>query len=294
MNNPYAPPSPPAHYRNASPNAGPNPYGTPSPTGPLPWTATGLLSMGWERFKKAPGLTIVAFLVTMILGQAPGMCPRVLEISGVLERGDMTLTFLSLGASIVGWVLTAFLHGGLLNTYLKIARGEEATFGDVFSGGTWFLPMLGATFLSTLAIMFGFVALIVPGIMLSIGLAFTTYFVVDQNMGPVEAMSASWQVTKGQKFDIFGLFLLLGLIGLAGCAACLVGLFVAIPLTSVVNALAYLHLSGRLNTANTDQAGPGAFSGGYPAPSGYGAYGPPGTYGNPPPGGFGGYGGGAA
>lgn len=287
MNNPYAPPA-------MHPNAAPSPYGAPSSTGPLPWTASGLLNMAWSRFKGAPGLLIGAIFVTIIAGQAPAMCPRALAASGVMQEGDLSFALVAFAATVVGWVLNAFMQAGLMRVNLKVARGEAASFSDVFSGGTWFLPLLGATILTSIATALGFLFFIVPGVILAIGFMFSSHFIVDQNMGPLEAMSASWAATKGQRLDLFGFCFLLFLVVLAGAAACGFGLLVAVPVTSLSTAVAYLHLSGRLNASNDNPAGPGAFSGSHPAPGGYGAYGPPGTYGNPPAGGFGGYGGGAA
>ena len=60
----------------------------------------------------------------------------------------------------------------------------------MFSGAGRFLPLLGVLFLTLLAVMLGYALLIVPGIILALGLSFAQFYVVDQKMGPIDALKA--------------------------------------------------------------------------------------------------------
>ena len=128
--------------------------------------------------------------------------------------------------------------------------------------------------------------LMIPVIVISLGLSMAEFYVVDQGMGPVQALKASWSVTSGQKGKIF----LLGLISvgviLLGYLACCIGVFAAMPTIQVANAMVYCALSGTIGYNAFQQYG-----GGYGGPPGGGYGGPPtgGGYGGPPAGG--GYGG---
>jgi hypothetical protein len=138
-----------------------------------------------------------------------------------------------------------------------------------------------------IVVVIGFVLLIVPGVIAMLGLYLTQFYVVEANMGPIEAMKASWESTKGQKGDIFVLILLSFFVILGGILAFCVGIFVAIPVIWVAMAIAYLRISGRGAPA---MAG-GGFGPPPGAPPGYGGgFGaPPGGFGGPPQGGgFGG------
>jgi uncharacterized membrane protein len=48
---------------------------------------------------------------------------------------------------------------------------------------------------------FGFILLIIPGIILSIRLGFFDYLIVDKNSRIVESLKKSWEITKGQYLE---------------------------------------------------------------------------------------------
>jgi uncharacterized membrane protein len=86
-------------------------------------------------------------------------------------------------------------------------------------------------------------ALIVPGIIIAMGLAFVPYLVVERGLGPVEALKESWRLTKGHKMQIFLLVLALVGINILGLMALVVGVFVTFPLTLLAFAHAYRTLA---------------------------------------------------
>jgi hypothetical protein len=156
----------------------------------------------------------------------------------------------------------------------------------MFAGGSRFLPLLGGLFLSMLIAMPAFAMLIIPGIIVSLGLSFAQFYIVDQNMGPIDALKASWEATKGHKLQLFlfGLVAILMMIG--GYLACCIGAFVALPLVMIAWATIYTRISGTAGTGFPGEMQPPQ------GPYGGGGYGPPGGgppgYGGPPGGGYGG------
>src|SRR5262249_36576075 len=120
----------------------------------------------------------------------------------------------------------------------------------------------------------------VPGVILGLGLSLSSYYCIDQKMGPIDAMKASWAATNGQKGKIFLFGLVAFLLIIAGYLACLCGAFVAIPVVMVAFATIYLRLSGTMGSGQAPPYG----AGGYPAPG----FGPPGPGYGAPPGGYGG------
>ena len=87
--------------------------------------------------------------------------------------------------------------------------------------------------------------LIVPGIIFTLMFLFTTFIVVDRELGPIEAMKDSHRITRGHKWPLLGFLVLLMLINLAGLMALVVGLLVTIPVTSLAFTHAYRVLGGR-------------------------------------------------
>lgn len=73
---------------------------------------------------------------------------------------------------------------------------------------------------------------------------FSTFLVVDRGLGPLDALKTSMELTKGNRWPLFGFALLTALIVALGVLALGVGLLVAIPIVGLATAYAYRLLSG--------------------------------------------------
>ncbi len=71
-----------------------------------------------------------------------------------------------------------------------------------------FPALLGATLLVSLAATMGMFLLIVPGFIIYLGFSFVAPIVVLEGHGAVDAMSRSWQLTKGRRWKILGTIIL--------------------------------------------------------------------------------------
>jgi hypothetical protein len=162
--------------------------------------------------------------------------------------GENAALAMTLVNAVVGAVIGAFFAVGTTRIFLTALRGESPDFGLLFSGGDRFLPMLGTQILLGFAVVFGFLLLIVPGVILSLGLFYAPYLVVDQELDPVDALKESWRITKGHKASLFGLLFVSGFVLLAGLLALVVGIFVAAAVVGGGVAVVYLRLSGQEST----------------------------------------------
>jgi len=106
-----------------------------------------------------------------------------------------------------------------------------------------FWNFLGAVVAQILVVIAGLILLIVPGVILSVSLKFSPFFVIDKGAGPVEALFMSAHVTRGKRWAVFELLVLLAAINIAGLFAFIVGIFVALPVTSLALVRAYRTLS---------------------------------------------------
>ncbi len=281
--NPYAAPQATAPTPGATQQAGP----------PQPWEIGEVLSLAWEGFKRSWGVLVGSYFLSGLIGAIPGQVPAVAVLVGGVEQNSSTYWTMYSVCMFLGLVVQSFFQPGLTRIWLAVARGQSPDLGTLFGGASKFLPVFASLLLVMLAILAGYVALIVPGIILGLGLMFAQFFVVDADMGPIDAMRASWNATKGHKGKLF-LFALVGfLIAFGGFLACCIGMYVSFPLFFVALAIVYVRLSGRGTTPtgyDMTGYGGGQGGGGY-GPGGYGpgGYGPggygPGGYG---PGGYGG------
>lgn len=105
-----------------------------------------------------------------------------------------------------------------------------------------FLKYFAGSLLYGLIVFCGLILCIVPGIIWGIKLQFFAYLIIDKKMGPIEALTKSWNITKGSKWNLFLLGIMSLLINFAGLIAFCVGMFIAMPVTMLMYAYAYRKL----------------------------------------------------
>jgi uncharacterized membrane protein len=104
-------------------------------------------------------------------------------------------------------VTSAFTLGGAW-VYLKLARGEEISVGDIFHGFEDLWTAIKAQFFLGLFIWLWSLLLIIPGIIKAYAYSMT-YFILAENKGmpALEAITLSRKMMDGHKMDLFLLFL---------------------------------------------------------------------------------------
>jgi uncharacterized membrane protein len=201
------------------------------------------IRFGWETFKRRPGILIGAFLLAMIIPSVPGMLvPHPVVTPGAPLPPPTTAQLVATLASIV---LGVFITMGA-TTFALRAHDDvmSVKLADLWNPQP-FWRFLGAEILATIIIIVGFILLIVPGIIASLGLGFVPYVVIDRAAGPTDALKESWRITKGNKGRLFLFGLALLGINLLGMLALVVGLLVTIPVTWLAITHAYRTLSAQ-------------------------------------------------
>jgi len=140
--------------------------------------------------KPVLGLSFVtAFLVSL---------PSLVSYAGIavgveMDRGSNSL-------DVVGMLLYFVLPVGLIYAQDAIARGQPApTMGEALSRlQVRFITGLVAGFLYLLAMVVGFIALVVPGVILSVSLGLATYLVATEEGSAVEMLNRSHKLVWGQ------------------------------------------------------------------------------------------------
>ena len=124
--------------------------------------------------------------------------------------------------------------------FLKAVRREKVEIKDMFSvfeRNYWNAVIAGLV--KGIIIVLGFVFLIVPGIIFACRLAFVSYLIIDKKMEALEALKASWAMTKGHGWTVFGMAMLAIPIFIAGFLALFVGIFIAIMWVTASFAVLY-------------------------------------------------------
>lgn len=183
------------------------------------WEIGELFEAAWDAFKPNAlvlvGATVIMMAASLIVRQILGNG----SLGGLVDSG-----------------VSAFFMVGYYRLGLDIARGRPADIATLFRGGDRFLVMWVANFAAAVAIGIGFLLLIVPGLILSLGLFFYWSYAADTGLGPIECLKASWELTRGRKGDLFLLGLAMFGVLLTGLVALCVGIFAALPFVVLADA----------------------------------------------------------
>jgi uncharacterized membrane protein len=215
----------------------------------MEFSAGAAIRFGWETFKRRPWFFVGS---TFLILLASALC------DGFTSGIDAALTGSAENPSIIGTVINLAL-GTLISmgaTAFYLAAHDNPDTADLSL--LWhprpFWKYLGASLLLSLAVAIGLVLLIVPGVIFGLMFMFTTFIVIERELGPIDAMNASNQLTRGHKWQLLGLVLLLVLINLLGLMALVVGLLVSIPVSTLAFVHAYRVLGGKPDVRPADAA----------------------------------------
>lgn len=190
------------------------------------------IQFGWNTLRSSAlfviGVTLVAFFV-----------PTIIEWAGdrAFDRGIQEF-----GMSVIATLISSTFALGLAKIYLRFTDAEKPIFENLFDGLARLHIYIAAMIIMWIAVFMGLVLLVVPGIIFLLRLWFVGFVVVDERVGPLEAIQRSWDITRGYTMDLFLLFILLLGLNLLGLIALVVGLLVTLPITGLALAYVYRHI----------------------------------------------------
>lgn len=189
---------------------------------------------GWDVVWKTFIELFVVSLVTMVISIP----------TGTMQWTDEKFQWYFVPLIGFGILYGVFLMGpinyGVKWVFLKAVRKEKINIKDMFSAfeRNYWNSVL-ANLLVGIIVGFGIVMLIVPGIIFACRLAFVPYLVMDQKMDVMDALKASWDMTRGHGWSIFAMGLLAIPIVIAGLIMLFVGVFISIMWITAAFAVIY-------------------------------------------------------
>jgi hypothetical protein len=164
-----------------------------------------------RRYPKATlGLSAIVATVSAILQFALALSVRNSATRDVFDPLPLFVLFVSL---LVNGLASLILTG-----MLTVVVGEAVLGRPIDLGQVWMRvssrvgALLGAAILVGLTVGLGFIALVVPGIYLAIGLAFTTPALILEGQSVTAAMGRSRVLVKGDWWRVFGILFLAAII----------------------------------------------------------------------------------
>ena len=212
------------------------------------WEIGPVLARSWRTFTRHLWIVLGAIGVMAVAGTIFTGIDGRLEAWAAHSSWSVTEQVVGLARLAVfgaSWAVNILLTLGSIRIYLKAARDEGPRFGDLFGEGRYLAGAFVATLVTMVGVAAGTMLLVVPGVMLMLGWMFNLIAMVDQDLGPMEAIRESWRITSGEKGGLLLWTLVCVGLMLAGLLACGVGLFVATPICGIGTTLIYLDLQER-------------------------------------------------
>ncbi len=141
-------------------------------------------------------------------------------------------------------ILVPAVIGGLMRGFLLYAReGKKPEFNELwnFEG---YVQMLLLLLVGGIITMIGYMLLFIPGLIISILLMYSAYFIVDKNMDFVSAMKASKDlVLKSGFVNHFIIMLIMGVANGVGSALFGIGMLLTAPYGLLLMTIVFLETS---------------------------------------------------
>lgn len=146
---------------------------------------------------------------------------------------------------LLSMLIASYLIGGMMKIGLSYFDGKKIAITEMFTQYQYFFRVLGASILISIIVGLGLILLIIPGIIWGLKYQFAINLIVDKNIGIMEAMRQSAELTKGVKWQLF--LFCLGVFGvmILGALVFGVGVLVAFPIVW----LADIYIYRKLQTA---------------------------------------------
>lgn len=173
---------------------------------PVPATWPGAFSL-YKHAKATVVQNWQTLLLLILLSFLPAFIPKTNELTA-------STALINIAATVISLILSM----AIIRTYLASVRNEKMGVGSALDKSLdsgLLLKYFVLTILVGLTVLVGLVLLVIPGLIFSARLVLAEYYMVDKNMGIVEAYKASWNATKGHVlkfFGIAGVFILMALL----------------------------------------------------------------------------------
>jgi uncharacterized membrane protein len=194
---------------------------------------------GWNAYWKNVGPMVVIALVVIAIN----------IVIGLIAQATDSIA-LQVIIQFIGFLVSMLIALGWIRVSLDVTRGVKPEVGDLFKFDGYG-PYLGASILFALGFYVGLILCIVPGIIFAVAFGFYGFVVAErgEGVGVIESLKESADLTRGNRWQLFGLGIVLLLINLVGAILCLVGLIFTLGITIIAWSYVYRTLRGETSAA---------------------------------------------
>lgn len=211
-----------------------------------------VISTSWEIYKQQLGPCVIGLLI--ILGASlviavvawVGVLIAFAIASAIGPVGGGILILVTIALFFFGVLaLSSYLAAGQHIFFMKIARGQNANYSDLFSGTPYIWRMMGNMILFSIIVFLGEILCVVPGILLALMLWPYQFILVDQKFRGLPPLWQAKEITTGNWGSCFILGLAAFGIHLVGSLALGIGIIFTGPFIILMSAVAYCKMTGQ-------------------------------------------------
>ncbi len=191
------------------------------------------LLFGLNTFKKNWKFLLGIFIVVWVISAISGNI-----VESIYEKAS----YVGIIPQLLVYVLNAILALGIVKIMLDFADKKTHSWRSLYLEYPKTIKYIIATILYAAIVVGGLILLIVPGVYFAIKYQFYAYFIVDKNMGAIESLKKSGNITKGSLMNLFLFGLISAALSILGLLAFGIGLLVVIPVISVSSAYIFRKL----------------------------------------------------
>ena len=195
-----------------------------------------------EAWNKTSGTKLTIFLCFLILG----LVSTVLSLltTAISPSVGVGAILVSIVLNLLTTLITGPLGAGLFMIGVKCAVNKPISVNEI--GKYWhkILPIFGVYVLMYLLIILGFIALIIPGIYLSVAYMMALPLVVEKNMGVWEALETSRKAITKKWWVMLGVVIVSFVVAIIGMLPLFIGLIWAMPVILIAYGIVYRNMFG--------------------------------------------------
>lgn len=247
----YGTPPPGGGYGTPPPPPGDG-YGTPPPPpgGPYgqagdAWSVSNALGYGWRKFTQNIGpillLSLLVILASIILGAIGTAIDR--AIFGTPDPGSFQQTGNTF-STLLGFIGQVAIGALIVRAALDLTEGRRLEIGALFGRINWGGVLVLAILVAIIETV-GVLLCILPGIVAMFFLSFATYFLIDKDLSPIDAIKASATFVWHNAGKALVWAIVAFLVTIVGFCLFCVGILATVPIALIGTAYTYKKLTGQ-------------------------------------------------
>lgn len=192
------------------------------------------VSYGWNAYWKNVGTLVVIAIVVLAINIVVGL---IAQATGSVA-GQIIVQF-------IGFFASMLISLGWIRVSLEVTSGVKPEVGDLFKFDGYG-PYILASLLFALGFYVGLILCIIPGIIFAVAFGFYGFVIAErgEGVGVMDSLKESADLTRGNRWQLFGLGIVLLLINFVGALLCGIGLIFTLGITIIAWAYVYRTLRG--------------------------------------------------